>query len=142
MKMWVYAKTDKSDVDNIKVGKEVTFKVDALPKETFKGIVSQLRMNQHGAKRCDHHRICESEIKIVPWYRLRDYSSSDRPKCLKTVKIGVKQGDSVQITEGLRPGDKVVTVGTYGLSDGAKIKIQKPAAPDFKEQDKDDKDDK
>lgn len=44
-KMWVYAKTDESDVDNIKVGKAVTFKVDALPKETFQGVVSQVRMN-------------------------------------------------------------------------------------------------
>jgi HlyD family secretion protein len=44
-KMWVYAKTDESDVDNIKVGKTVTFKVDALPKQTFQGIVSQVRMN-------------------------------------------------------------------------------------------------
>lgn len=44
-KMWVYAKTDESDVDNIKVGKQVTFKVDALPKETFHGVVSQVRMN-------------------------------------------------------------------------------------------------
>ncbi len=44
-KMWVYAKTDESDVDNIKVGKAVTFKVDALPKQTFQGVVSQVRMN-------------------------------------------------------------------------------------------------
>src|SRR3984957_1317555 len=44
-KMWVYAKTDESDVDNIKVGKAVTFKVDALPKQTFQGAVSQVRMN-------------------------------------------------------------------------------------------------
>jgi HlyD family secretion protein len=44
-KMWVYAKTDESDVDNIKVGKGVTFKVDALPKEVFHGVVSQVRMN-------------------------------------------------------------------------------------------------
>jgi HlyD family secretion protein len=44
-KMWVYAKTDESDVDNIKVGKAVTFKVDALPKQTFQGVVSQIRMN-------------------------------------------------------------------------------------------------
>src|SRR5450759_1812163 len=43
--MWVYAKTDESDVDNIKVGKAVTFKVDALPKQTFQGVVSQIRMN-------------------------------------------------------------------------------------------------
>ncbi len=44
-KMQVYAKTDESDVGNIKVGKEVSFKVDAFPKETFRGAVSQVRMN-------------------------------------------------------------------------------------------------
>ena len=44
-KMWVYAKTDESDVDNIKLGKTVIFKVDALPKQTFQGVVSQVRMN-------------------------------------------------------------------------------------------------
>src|SRR5258707_3713944 len=44
-KMWVYAKTDESDVGNIKVGKPVTFKVDAFPKETFHGTVNQVRMN-------------------------------------------------------------------------------------------------
>ncbi len=44
-KMWVYAKTDESDVGNIKVGKPVRFKVDAFPKDTFRGVVSQVRMN-------------------------------------------------------------------------------------------------
>lgn len=44
-KMWVYTKTDESDVGNIKVGKQVTFKVDAFPKDTFHGVVSQVRMN-------------------------------------------------------------------------------------------------
>jgi HlyD family secretion protein len=44
-KMWVYAKTDESDVGNIKVGTPVTFKVDAFPKDTFRGVVSQVRMN-------------------------------------------------------------------------------------------------
>ena len=44
-KMWVYAKTDESDVGNIKLGKPVSFKVDAFPKDTFHGVVSQVRMN-------------------------------------------------------------------------------------------------
>jgi HlyD family secretion protein len=44
-KMWVYAKTDESDVGNIKLGKPVTFKVDAFPKDIFHGVVSQVRMN-------------------------------------------------------------------------------------------------
>jgi HlyD family secretion protein len=43
--MLVYTKTDESDVGNIKPGKEVTFKVDAFPKDTFHGVVSQVRMN-------------------------------------------------------------------------------------------------
>jgi HlyD family secretion protein len=44
-KMLVYTKTDESDVGNIKPGKQVTFKVDAFPKDTFRGAVSQVRMN-------------------------------------------------------------------------------------------------
>ena len=40
------------------------------------------------------------------------------------VKIGVKQGDQVQVVEGLQAGQNVVTVGAYGLPDGTKIKIQ------------------
>ena len=44
-KMQVYASTDESDVGMIRVGQVVTFKVDAFPKETFTGRVSQIRMN-------------------------------------------------------------------------------------------------
>ncbi|HET8668175.1 MAG TPA: efflux RND transporter periplasmic adaptor subunit [Terriglobales bacterium] len=44
-KMQVYAKTDESDVGMIHAGQQVTFKVDAFPKETFTGAVSQVRMN-------------------------------------------------------------------------------------------------
>src|SRR5205085_661183 len=44
-KMLVYAKTDESDVGNIKLGKAVSFKVDAFPKDTFHGRVAQVRMN-------------------------------------------------------------------------------------------------
>jgi HlyD family secretion protein len=43
--MLVYTKTDESDVGNIKPGKQVTFKVDAFPKENFHGTVTQVRMN-------------------------------------------------------------------------------------------------
>jgi HlyD family secretion protein len=43
--MWVYTKTDESDVGSVPIGKPVTFKVDAFPKETFRGVVKQVRMN-------------------------------------------------------------------------------------------------
>jgi HlyD family secretion protein len=44
-KMQVYAKTDESDVGQIRPGQRVTFKVDAYPRDTFTGVVSQVRMN-------------------------------------------------------------------------------------------------
>jgi HlyD family secretion protein len=44
-KMQVYAKTDESDVGGMKGGQRVNFKVDAYPRETFTGTVSQVRMN-------------------------------------------------------------------------------------------------
>ncbi len=44
-KMQLYAKTDESDVSRIRHGAPVTFKVDSFPKETFQGVVSQIRLN-------------------------------------------------------------------------------------------------
>jgi HlyD family secretion protein len=44
-KMQVYASTDESDVGMIRTGQMVTFKVDAFPKDTFSGRVSQVRLN-------------------------------------------------------------------------------------------------
>jgi HlyD family secretion protein len=44
-KMQVYAKTDESDVGQIRPGQRVSFKVDAYPRDTFSGKVSQVRMN-------------------------------------------------------------------------------------------------
>jgi HlyD family secretion protein len=44
-KMQVYVSTDESDVGTIKAGQEVNFKVDAFPKDTFKGKVSAVRLN-------------------------------------------------------------------------------------------------
>ncbi|MBI2678459.1 MAG: efflux RND transporter periplasmic adaptor subunit [Candidatus Koribacter versatilis] len=44
-KMQVYAKTDESDVGQIRPGQRVSFKVDAFPNQTFYGQVLQVRMN-------------------------------------------------------------------------------------------------
>jgi HlyD family secretion protein len=44
-KMQVYTKVDESDVGRIKMGQTVTFKVDAFPKDLFRGAVRQIRMN-------------------------------------------------------------------------------------------------
>ncbi|HTZ96502.1 MAG TPA: efflux RND transporter periplasmic adaptor subunit [Terriglobales bacterium] len=45
----------------------------------------------------------------------------------RPVKVGVRQGDDVQILEGVQPADRVVAAGAYGLPDNAKITIEQPA---------------
>jgi len=44
-KMRVYAKVDESDVGRIRPGQPLTFRVDAYPKDVFRGLLSQIRMN-------------------------------------------------------------------------------------------------
>jgi multidrug efflux pump subunit AcrA (membrane-fusion protein) len=43
------------------------------------------------------------------------------------VKVGIKTGDKIQITEGLTGGETVVVEGNYALPDGTKVEIAKDA---------------
>ena len=54
-------------------------------------------------------------------------AGSDGRAHQKPVKLGVRQGDDVQILEGVAEGERVVSNGAYGLPDNTKIKIE--AAP-------------
>jgi RND family efflux transporter MFP subunit len=49
------------------------------------------------------------------------------------VKTGIRQGEKVQIVEGLHAGDKVVGSGAYGLPDNAKITTASAQVPAEKE---------
>jgi HlyD family secretion protein len=48
------------------------------------------------------------------------------------VKLGIRDGDRVQIVEGIQPGAKVVLAGAYGLPDKTKVTIEASAAPEGK----------
>ncbi len=55
----------------------------------------------------------------------------------KSVKIGIRDGENTQVTEGLQIGERVVTVGAFDLSkedpdvlDKTKVRIEAPAAPE------------
>ena len=47
----------------------------------------------------------------------------------RAVKVGIRDGDKVQIAEGLAAGDRIVGTGAYGLPDGSKI-TSAPATPE------------
>ena len=46
----------------------------------------------------------------------------------KTVRVGIRQGEQIQITEGLKAGDKIVGSGAYGLPDNTAIKPEETTA--------------
>src|ERR1022692_1612363 len=56
-------------------------------------------------------------------------AGSDGRAHQKTVKLGIRNGDDVQILEGVTASDKVVSAGAYGLPDKTKIKIEVTEAP-------------
>ena len=57
-------------------------------------------------------------------------SGTDGRAHLKTVKVGVRQADRVQIVDGLKAGDRILGAGAYGLPDNTKITIeQAPEKP-------------
>ena len=47
----------------------------------------------------------------------------------QAIKIGIRNGDDVQIVEGVTANDRVVSNGAYGLPDKTKIKIETAEAP-------------
>ena len=47
----------------------------------------------------------------------------------RNVKIGLRQGDRVQILNGVLPGEQVVTVGGMGVDDKQKVRIIEASAP-------------
>src|SRR6266478_7145846 len=51
-------------------------------------------------------------------------AGSDNRAHQKTVKTGIRQGDQVQILDGLADGDRVVASGAYGLPDNTKIRVE------------------
>jgi RND family efflux transporter MFP subunit len=57
-------------------------------------------------------------------------AGSDGRAHQKVVKLGIRNGDDVQVTEGVNEGEKVISSGAYGLPDKTKIKIQAAEAPE------------
>jgi HlyD family secretion protein len=52
--------------------------------------------------------------------------AADQHAHQQAVKLGIRQDDKVQITDGLKEGQRVVTDGAYGLPDNAKVSIEVP----------------
>lgn len=142
----------EKDIGKLRVGQDVLLKVDALPDREFKGRLSIIYpsleertrtlqveariLNPHGflkpglfAKVTLYTGAAKSTITIPVTALLYEGTKvtvfvveGDRAKERK-VELGSKYGESMEIVEGLKEGELVVTVGQQNLFEGAKVNI-------------------
>jgi HlyD family secretion protein len=52
---------------------------------------------------------------------------SDHKAHKRQVETGIQEANTVEIVSGLKPGEQVVTIGAYGLTDNTSVKVEAPA---------------
>ena len=67
-------------------------------------------------------------------------AGTDDKAHLKTVHVGIRNTESVEIASGIKEGDPVIASGGYAVPDGTKIKVEKPEASEKEVTSGDDKD--
>ena len=55
----------------------------------------------------------------------------------KKIEVGVREGDKIQVLNGVRPGEEVVVVGGMGVDDKAKVKVIDTSVKEEEEEDED-----
>lgn len=58
----------------------------------------------------------------------------------RKAQVGVKNAEQAQLLAGAKPGEKIVVEGGVGLSDGAKVKVEKAGEKEKDDKEKDEKD--
>ena len=53
--------------------------------------------------------------------------SADHHVHQRKVRAGIREGDTIQIVEGLQAGERVVGFGAYGLPENSKVKAESPS---------------
>ncbi|MFI5175086.1 MAG: efflux RND transporter periplasmic adaptor subunit [Terriglobia bacterium] len=48
---------------------------------------------------------------------------------IQKVVVGIRQGNEIQVTQGLKTGERVITTGAYGLPDNTKIRFGDSSGP-------------
>jgi RND family efflux transporter MFP subunit len=141
------------DVGKMKVGQDVSVKVDAFPDREFRGKVSIVFPSLEEKTRTlsiealvpDKEGVLKpglfarvilytggmKDTIVVPVTALvyegdqiRAYVVEDDKAKERLVNLGNKYGEEMEITEGIKEGEKVVIAGQQALSDNARVSIQ------------------
>ncbi|MCD6296506.1 MAG: efflux RND transporter periplasmic adaptor subunit [Deltaproteobacteria bacterium] len=141
------------DVRYLKPKQKTTVKIDAFPDRSLSGIVYFIAYKADPAtktflvrvliKNSDHHirpgmiarvaflRRTIPDALIAPLFAIVDkggerllFLEKDGVAHARTVSIGVIEGDRVQITKGLNPGDHLIVTGQTEVEEGMKVQVR------------------
>ena len=142
----------EKETGKLKVGQDVTFRVDSFPDQEFKGRVRNLYASleektrtlqvealvPNSDKRLKAGLFAKvtlytgemRDIVVIPITsilydnaRIKVFVAEGNRAREKEVKIGNKYGEFLEITEGLQPGEIIVVAGQNNLSQGVKINV-------------------
>lgn len=149
----IHVNVPELDVRYFKEGQEVMVRIDAFPDRVMRGKVDFIAYKADPATKTfrvrvlvdnPHHDIRPGMIARVvflrhmiqdalsaPLFALVDkggerllFVEKDGVAHARTVSIGVIEGDRVQISDGLKPGDRVIVTGQRDVEDGMKVQVQ------------------
>ena len=142
------------DVRFLKPKDMVLFNVDAIPNRDFGGMIDFVSLKADPATKTFKvqvlventdqairpgmiarvaflRRVIKDAI-VVPLFALVDkggerivYVEKDGVAESRTVTLGVIEGDRIQITRGLNPGDHLIVTGQTEVQDGGPVKVEK-----------------
>lgn len=143
----------ESEITKVQLGRPVAVKISALGSQTFAGHVAAISPQGSDVGRLFNARIsldtnngmikpgmfatglitlnAVSNAVVIPASAVVTYrdqqgvwvlDGKDKVKFL-AVKTGIRKGDTLQITSGLAPGEKLVIKGQESLNDKSKVKL-------------------
>ncbi|HEY2712775.1 MAG TPA: efflux RND transporter periplasmic adaptor subunit [Chthoniobacterales bacterium] len=143
--LWAIAEIKERDIGGVKIGQDASFSVLAYPGETFRGKVVRVGNEVESESRTVEARVeinnadgrlksgmfadieitttVLSHVIVVPDSAVQ--TDEDRQVVFvaldgnrferRPVALGIQQRDRVEVREGLKPGEKVVTEGSFVL---------------------------
>ncbi len=141
------------DVRYLKVGQKTMVRVDAFPDRELAGLIDFVAYKADPATKTFHVKVIvdnpDHEIRpgmiarvaflrriipdalAAPIFSVVDkggerilFVEKDGVVHARTISIGAIEGDKVQITKGLQPGDNLIVVGQKEVEEGMKVQVQ------------------
>jgi len=139
------------EIVDIRKGQRAEVRVDAYPNRVFEGKVTLVNMAADPLSktfmvqvtvpnpdfalrpglfaRVTIHSLVHRQALLVPSKAVLEgdivFVAQGDKAVERRVRTGIRQGDKVEILEGLQQGERVIVEGNYGLEDGAPIVVQK-----------------